>query len=284
MTTRIGIGMSSASLTARTSLNRSMGMFDKVNEKLATGIKINRGSDNPAGLIAMEQLQAELTAIEAAAQNTSRAGQVINVMDSALAQVGSLLSDLNGSIVGAAGAFTDAERKSYALQAQETIGAIERIGASTQFGDLQLLDGSTGSMSFAVSPDLANSPSIDLPKINAASLGGDAGMLIDLLGDGSANLASGDLQQAQQIVSAARTQVSECRATLGAFQKNTLETNQATLSSAQINLTKGLSEIADTDFAVAASEQTRFGVLIETGINSLLIANNSRSGMLRFFD
>jgi len=283
MISPFGAGRSASSLTAQKSLSRTLGALDRVNERLATGIKINRGSDNPAGMIALTQLQAELSAIEAASQNSSRASGVINVLDSALGQVGSLLSDVNRSIVGAAGAFTDAEKKSYAMQAQEAIQAIDRIGASTQFGSVKLLDGSTDSMSFAISPDVSNTATISLPTVHSANLGGAAGMINDLLGDGSANLATGDLQQAQQIVSAAMTQIGEVRATLGSFQKNTLESNQATLSSAQVNLTKSVSLIGDTDFAVATSEQTRLGILSQAGVGSLLAANNNRAGMLKFF-
>ena len=48
-------------------------------ERLSTGLRINRGKDDPAGLIASENLRSEMTAIDAAVTNASRAEQVVNV-------------------------------------------------------------------------------------------------------------------------------------------------------------------------------------------------------------
>jgi len=55
--------------------------------KLSTGFNINKGSDDPAGLIAVQSLSAELTAVDAAINNGQRANSVLDVADSALGEI-----------------------------------------------------------------------------------------------------------------------------------------------------------------------------------------------------
>ncbi len=56
-------------------------------ERLSTGLRINRGEDDPAGLIASENLRAEKAAISAAISNGERAEQVVNVAEGGLQEI-----------------------------------------------------------------------------------------------------------------------------------------------------------------------------------------------------
>ena len=66
--------------------------------RLSTGLRINTGKDDPAGLIASENLRSDITSIKKAISNTDRANQVIATADSALGQVSSLLNDIRGLV------------------------------------------------------------------------------------------------------------------------------------------------------------------------------------------
>ena len=68
-------------------------------ERLSTGLRINRGSDDPAGLIASENLRAEKAAISSAIGNAERAEQVINVAEGGLQEISDMLVELQ-SLVG----------------------------------------------------------------------------------------------------------------------------------------------------------------------------------------
>lgn len=122
---------------ANSALNTSL-------ERLATGYRINRGSDGPAALIASENLRSHLSALEAASRNIDRADSVLNVAESGLGEVGSLLGDLDALAVSAAntGAMSDAERQALQIQADSIIRAIDRTGISVSFGSQRVLDGS----------------------------------------------------------------------------------------------------------------------------------------------
>src|SRR5881227_2790875 len=70
--------------------------------RLSTGLRINTGKDDPAGLIASENLRSDITSIKKAISNTDRANQVIATADSALGQVSGLLNDIRGLVTEAA--------------------------------------------------------------------------------------------------------------------------------------------------------------------------------------
>ena len=60
-------------------------------ERLSTGLRINRGKDDPAGLIASENLRSEKASITAAIGNAERADQVVNIAEGGLQEINSLL-------------------------------------------------------------------------------------------------------------------------------------------------------------------------------------------------
>ena len=60
-------------------------------QRLSTGLRINRGADDPAGLIASENLRAEKAAIGSAIKNSERADQVVNVAEGGLQEVSNML-------------------------------------------------------------------------------------------------------------------------------------------------------------------------------------------------
>ena len=68
-----------SSMLARRVLGQQQSMMTQTLERLSTGVSINRGSDNPAGLIASESLRAEKAAINAAIGNAERAEQMVNI-------------------------------------------------------------------------------------------------------------------------------------------------------------------------------------------------------------
>ena len=71
------------SLVARNTLRQSNASLEQSLTRLSTGLRINTGKDDPAGLIASENLRSDITSIQRAITNTDRANQVIATADSA---------------------------------------------------------------------------------------------------------------------------------------------------------------------------------------------------------
>ncbi len=112
-------------------------------ERLSSGLKINRGADNPAGLIVSERLRSEIAVVGQAINNSSRAINVIATTEGALNEVQALLTDIQALVVEAAnsGAFSDDEIAANQLQIDNAIDSITRIANTTTFSGRKLLNG-----------------------------------------------------------------------------------------------------------------------------------------------
>jgi len=131
------------SLLARRIVGQQNQSLTKSLERLSTGLRINRGADDPAGLIASQNLRAEKTAINAAISNSERADQVINVAEGGLAEVSNLLTELEGLVDKSANdaGLSSEERDANQLQIDSILQTIDRIANSTNFQDIKLLNG-----------------------------------------------------------------------------------------------------------------------------------------------
>jgi len=111
--------------------------------RLSTGLRINTGGDDPAGLIASEALRAEKVAIGAAINNVSRANNVIASAEGGLDEVNRLLTDLENLVDQSSNeaALGNEERAANQLQIDSILGSINRISNSTEFQGRRLLDG-----------------------------------------------------------------------------------------------------------------------------------------------
>ncbi|MDR1924797.1 MAG: flagellin [Planctomycetaceae bacterium] len=132
------------SLVARNQLRNNMAELGDILTRLSTGLRINSGKDDPAGLIASELMKSDMTATSKAISNTQRANSLVSVADSSLGQINSLLNDLKGLVnEGASTGTMSAEQiKANQLQIDATIDSIDRIAKTTNYLGKQILDGS----------------------------------------------------------------------------------------------------------------------------------------------
>lgn len=157
-----------AALTAQRGLQRSQKALSNTLERLSTGLKINRGADDPAGLIASENLRSEISGIKQALDNSQRASNVIATAEASLSEVASLLLNIKDMIVEAAnsGALSREEIEANQLQVDSAIESITRISNTTTFAGLRLIDGSLDYITSGVSTSAFNSL-----QINQANFG-----------------------------------------------------------------------------------------------------------------
>lgn len=155
-----------SSLLAQRILGQQNSSLNKSLERLSTGFRINRGADDPAGLIASENLRSEKASISAAIGNAERADQVVNIAEGGLQEINSLLLEVQG-LIGAsandAGLSTE-EKKANQLQIDSILQTIDRIASATSFQGTKLLN---GTFDFTVSGQAAT---VEDFQINAAKL------------------------------------------------------------------------------------------------------------------
>jgi flagellin len=153
-------------IIANTNLAKSQQSLSKSLQRLSSGMRINSGADDPAGLIASETLRSEIQGITTAIDNSTRASNVISTADGALGEVSNLLVSIKGLVVQAAnmGGMSPDEIQANQMQVDSAIASITRISNSTSFAGLKLLDGSLG----YITSGIATSALHDVEVNNAA--------------------------------------------------------------------------------------------------------------------
>ena len=184
--TRINTNVSS--LVAQNTLSKSNSDLQQSLTRLSTGLRINTGKDDPAGLIASENLRSDITSITKAISNTDRANEVIATADSALGQVSGLLNDIRGLVTEAAntGASGADQIAANQLQLDQSLKALNQIAQTVTFQGRKLLDGSLDFITQAGS----NFNTLSGLQIDQANLGATGSLAVDVNVNTAATKAS----------------------------------------------------------------------------------------------
>lgn len=153
-------------------LNANNASLNKSLEKLSSGLRINRGADDPAGLIASENLRKQIRGTETAVKNAERANIMVSIAEGALGEVSSLLLDMQALLgeVANKGGMSDEEIDANQMQVDSIINSIDRIANSTEFEGIKLLNGNEAYTETHTAADIAEL------TINAAKLVDGAAM------------------------------------------------------------------------------------------------------------
>ena len=138
----VTIGSNIASLRASRQFDKVSSAVSRVFERLSSGQRINRAGDDPAGLSVSLGLGTKARVLNRAAQNLSDATSLITIADSALGEIGNILTRLGELAQQAAnGTFSSAQRRTLGEEYTTLDREIRRIAASTEFNGLSLLTG-----------------------------------------------------------------------------------------------------------------------------------------------
>jgi len=125
-------------------LLRTENKLAKSMERLSSGLKINHASDNPAGIAISNKMKAQIDALDQAESNATDAVAVIQIADSALNEVTSMLQRMRElSVQAANGTNAYADRKSLQDEIEELKKEVNRISRDTEYNTKTLLDGSS---------------------------------------------------------------------------------------------------------------------------------------------
>jgi flagellin len=254
-----------ASIAAQRNLSVNTQSLNKSVERLSSGLRITRASDDAAGLGLSESLRAQIRSINQATRNASDGISLTQVADGAAATIGSLLARLRElSAQSASGTVGNTERSYIDQEFVALRSEIDRIAQVTEFNGQALTSGSSISFSIAIGfrSGTGNTLSISLNDITTTSLG-----LSSVNVSTSANATSA-LANVDNAISAIAT----ARAEYGSIQ-NRFEATIANLQITSENLTAAESRIRDADIALETSIFTKNQILVQAGIATLAQAN-----------
>lgn len=261
------------SLNAWRNLTTTDRMMSKSMEKLSSGLRVNRASDDPAGLVISEKMRSQLSGLNAASKNVEKAINFVATAEGALDKVNSLLLKMRSLAVDSAnGAVNDADMFA-ANQAEfsEAISSITRISDNTQFGTKKLLDGSVAGATFQVGSDAGQTVSVTISDMDATALG------VDVLVVSDAASASAAITT----IDTAINTVSTTRGSLGALQADNLEVQYDSLRISFENLQAAESTIRDTDMTKEMAEFTKLQIMMQAGTAMLAQANQLPNNVLQ---
>jgi flagellin len=236
-------------------------------ERISSGIRVNRASDDAAGLGISEALRSDIRALRQAVRNSNDGIALINVAEGALNEQSSILIRLRELASQAAtGTVGSTERATIQLEFNALRNEIDRISATTQFNGQGLVDGSLAStvssanqvliqvgIDSGVNSRINLNEQINLTAVTSSSLGIDT---ISVTGAAEA-LTTLDT------INTAISQVTQARGQVGAVQ-NRLTRSVGNLSVSIENLQAAESSIRDADIAKEIADLTRNQILVQS--------------------
>lgn len=259
--------------------NRQLGIttsgLQKSTEKLSSGYKINRAADDAAGLSISEKMRNQIRGLNKASDNAQDGISLVQTAEGALNEVHSMLQRMSELSVQAANGTNDTtDRSSINDEIQQLKTEIERVGSTTQFNKMNILDGtfSTGANKLLQVGANAN----QTIKIDIDALQSVVGS--SLKGDLKTETAT-NAQSAITVVQSSIEKLSKLRSKLGAVQ-NRLEHTVANLDNISENTQSSESRIRDTDMAEEMVQYSKNNILQQAGQSMLAQANQANQGVL----
>jgi flagellin len=266
------INTNTASLNAQRNLMRTTEALQRSMERLSSGLRITRSSDDAAGLAISERFRAEVRSLQQAQRNANDGISLLQIAEGALNETSGLLIRMRElAIQSANGTLGAGERATLDNEFQDLIAEIDRIAAVTEFNGTLLLDGSAPTVTFQVGANNSANDQISVTGVDATATG---------LGVNALDVTSvANAQGALATLDTAIDSVSALRAGFGTAQ-NRLESTIRSLAVAVENTSAAESRIRDVDVASETAILTRNQVLQQAGIAVLAQANVSTQSAL----
>ncbi len=138
----IRIGNNISAINAGRHLNNTSVDFARRIERLSSGLRINRGADDAAGLSVSEGMRAEILGMRQSVSNAEQGVSLIQLAEGSLNEVSSMLRRMRELAVQSANStINDTNRESVAAEFNQLAAEIDRIALSTTYNDQVLLTG-----------------------------------------------------------------------------------------------------------------------------------------------
>jgi flagellin len=274
-----------SSMVTQGALFQTTQSLSKSLEKLSTGLRINRASDDAAGLGVSENLRTQVTGTAQASRNAQDGISALNVAEGAANEVSSILQRMRELAVQSSNdTLTSTERSYTNSEYQALSGEIDRISQVTNYNRQELLSTTAnrfGQSGSAIWIDANHTVGVDSITITIGTLTSAALQIGTFGGAGNATSVSDQAHAVLAISSldSAINSVNTMRANIGAFV-NRLEHAINNLNVSNTNQQAAESEIRDVDFATETSNFTKNQILMQSATAMLAQANSVPSSVL----
>ena len=259
--------------------NLAQADYSRSLERIASGKRIIRAADDPAGLAISERMRAQIRGLKQASRNAQDGISLLQVADGALNETHAILQRLRELAVYAGnGTLSQADRAALQTEFTELVKAIDDIGNYTNFNTIPLLTGERNEQNPIILQIGANSgqnTDIAINDMRGAALG-----LYDEEGSILSIMTPEDADAALEKIDHAITKVSTQRSYIGAKVKR-LEHTINNLETTAINLADAESRIRDVDIAAEIIQMVQAQIRMQAALAMVAQANMSQQLILQ---
>jgi flagellin len=265
-------------------LQSQQAFLNKSLEKLSTGLRINRASDDAAGLSVSESLRSRIRGMGRAKANAEDGVALLQIAEGATGEINNILQRMRElAIQSATDTMTTTERSYTDKEYSQLLNEITRISGSASYNGMTLLDGATGSFGVAG----GNASVLHIGSGSSATVD-RISITINAMTLGALGVANTGISTSASALSALSTidnaikSVNTMRSDMGAYV-NRLEFAVSNLNNQIFNTQDAESRIRDADFAKETTEFTRAQILTQSATAMLAQANQVPTSVLTLF-
>ena len=258
--------INNAALSSLLAMQRASGIASHLR---AGSAKPAMPAQNPATLVSTENLRSTLAYLDAQTSANQRGMAIADTADASLGQVSDLLNQaktLATANANTAGLSAE-EKQANQMEIDSILASVDRVSASSKFGDVALLDGNYKMAGSGASLSVAQ-VSVETLSLSALKSGG------------ASNLITGDASAASASIDAAINTVAKQRASIGAFSKGTLQTQMNISANSRLEITSAVALLQNRDAAVESAMHIREQLLSSTSVQLSKLTRTSSGNVL----
>ena len=279
----LSINTNNGALVAANAALNAQRQMEEAMTRLSTGKRVNSAKDDPGSLAIAIRMTAEVNGLEVALKNAQDAQSVIDTGEAALNEVHTLLLRMRElSVAASSDTATSSDRAALNTEVSALETEIDRIGSTTTWGGIQLLDGTYSDdapIVFQIGPRSGNTLSFSLGYVAATSAADAQGTLGLTSSVTTRVVASAYID----VIDGAISTISSRRGSFGAVS-NRLDSTIANLTNMKAKIEAAKGQVVDADFAVETAKLARAQILMQAATAMLSQANASKQQTLKLIN
>jgi len=274
-----------ASLVAQRHMERNNSEMQSSLEKLSSGYRINKSSDDAAGLAITENLRGQVRGLNVAKRNANDAVSLVQVAEGSMNEMTNILIRMRELTTQAASdTIGEHERSFLNKEFTQLVDEMDRIGNATEFNGRKMFDKDNDMTQYIVqvgtrgtAPE-ANTDTLTINleglKFNSETLGFGKGSEIGAQGEGDTGPTRDEIAAKLGTIDNSLGRIASERATLGAIQ-NRLGSAISNLGISIESQQTAMSRIKDVDFAAETANLTQSKIMTQSNTSVLMQANQA---------
>ena len=256
---------------ASNNMNKNTALAGSSMQKLASGLRINKASDDAAGLAVSEKMRAQIRGMEQADRNVQDGISLVQTAEGALSEAGSIAQRMRELMVQAGNETLDVtDRNVIQVELTQLAEEIENIALETKFNGRTIIDASAGNIVIQAG---ANDETRTITAVNLEDIAGEIEGLVP-----AKDAAASAYRAAIETLDEQITAINSARATLGS-QQNRLEATSSNLTTSIENMTEAESRIRDVDVAKEMTNLAKLNLLTQTSQSMVAQAKSQPDGV-----